>query len=93
MNEVASDYIVPFQANLIKTEKSAIDYVSNETERLKNHLKQELVKIDKLLDEKLNALSRTEADSKAKAEEIAQKEKNLKWLIQIQERVKSIIEF
>ena len=93
MNEVASDYIVPFQANLIKTEKSAIDYVSNETERLKNHLKQELVKIDKLLDEKLNALSQTEADSKAKAEEIAQKEKNLKWLIQIQEKVKSIIEF
>ena len=35
----------------------------------------------------------TEADSKAKAEEIALKEKNLKWLMDIQQQVKNIIEF
>lgn len=93
MNEVASDYIVPFQKNLQKTEQSAIEYVSGETVRLKEYLKVELVKIDKLLDEKLSALSQTEADSKAKAEEIALKEKNLKWLMNIQQEVKNIIEF
>lgn len=93
MNEVASDYIVPFQGNLQKTTQSAIEYVNGETVRLKEHLKAELVKIDKLLDEKLSALSLTEADSKAKAEEIAQKEKNLKWLMDIQQQVKNIIEF
>ena len=93
MNEVASDYIVPFQKNLQKTEQSAVDYVSGETVRLKEHLKAELVKIDKLLNDKLSALSQTEADSKAKAEEIALKEKNLKWLMNIQQKVKNIIEF
>ena len=93
MNEVASDYIVPFQKNLQKTEQSAIEYVSGETVRLKEHLKGELVKIDKLLNDKLSALSQTEADSKAKAEEIALKEKNLKWLMNIQQQVKNIIEF
>ena len=93
MNEVASDYIVPFQRNLQNTEKSAVDYVKGETVRLKEHLKKELVKIDKLLNDKLSALSQTEADSKAKAEEIALKEKNLKWLMNIQQKVKNIIEF
>lgn len=93
MNEVASDYIIPYQKNLKKTEQSAIEYVSSETIRLKEHLKAELVKIDKLLNDKLSALSQTEADSKAKAEEIALKEKNLKWLMNIQQQVKNIIEF
>lgn len=93
MNEVASDYIVPFQGNLQKTAQSAIEYVNGETVRLKEHLKAELVKIDKLLNDKLNILSMTEADSKAKAEEIALKEKNLKWLMNIQQQVKNIIEF
>lgn len=93
MNEVASDYIVPFQNNLQETAQSAIEYVNVETVRLKEHLKKELVKIDKLLNDKLNALSQTEADSKAKAEEIALKEKNLRWLMDIQQKVKNIIEF
>lgn len=93
MNEVASDYIVPFQRNLQKTAQSAIEYVNSETVRLKEHLKSELIKIDKLLNDKLNALSMTEADSKAKAEEIAQKEKNLQWLMYIQQQVNNIIEF
>lgn len=93
MNEVASDYIVPFQKNLMKTEQSAIEYVSGETIRLKEHLKTELVKIDRLLNDKLSALSKTEADSKAKAEEIALKEEKLNWLMNIQQQVKNIIEF
>lgn len=93
MNEVASDYIIPFQKNLQDTEQGAIKYVNDETVRLKQYLKGELIKIDKLLNDKLSALSRTEAETKAKAAEIAVKEKNLKWLMDIQQRVKSIIEF
>lgn len=93
MEEVAADYLVPMQQNLQKAQQGVIKYVNDETVRLKEYLKAELVKIDKLLDEKLSALSQTEADSKAKAEEIAQKEKNLKWLIDIQQKVKNIIEF
>ena len=93
MNEVASDYIVPFQKSLDGTKKDAINHVKSETLRLKEHLKGELAKIDKVLNQKLDALSKTEADNKAKAEEIAEKEKNLKWLESIQDQVNNIINF
>lgn len=93
MNEVASEYIVPFQKSLDGTKKDAINHVKSETLRLKEHLKGELAKIDKVLNQKLDALSKTEADNKAKAEEIAEKEKNLKWLESIQDQVNNIINF
>ena len=93
MNEVASDYIVPFLKSLNGTKKDAINHVTSETQRLKEYLKEELAKIDKVLNQKLDALSKTEADSKAKAEEIAVKEKNLKWLESIQNQVNNIIHF
>lgn len=93
MNEVASDYIVPFQKSLDGTKKDAINHVTSETKRLKEYLKEELAKIDKVLNQKLDALAKTEADSKAKAEEIAVKEKNLKWLETIQNQVNNIIHF
>ncbi len=93
MNEVASDYIVPFQKSLVGTQNDAINHVKSETLRLKEHLKGELAKIDKVLNQKLDALSKTEADNKAKAEEIAEKEKNLKWLESIQNQVNNIINF
>lgn len=93
MNEVASDFITPFQRNLKKTEADAVAHVKSETERLKEHLKGELARIDKILNEKLDALSKTEADSKAKAAEIALKEQNLKWLENIQNQVNNIIQF
>ena len=93
MNEVASDYIVPFQKSLDNTKRDAVNHVKSETQRLKEHLKSELAKIDKVLNQKLDALSKTEADNKAKAEEIAVKEKNLKWLESIQNQVNNIINF
>lgn len=93
MNEVASNYIVPFQNSLDGTQMDAINHVTSETQRLKEYLKDELAKIDKVLNQKLDALSKTEADSKAKSEEIALKEKNLKWLESIQNQVNNIINF
>jgi len=93
MNEVASDYIVPFLNSLDGTKKDAMNHVVSETQRLKEYLKGELANIDKVLNLKLDALSKTEADNKAKADEIALKEKNLKWLESIQSQVNSIINF
>ena len=93
MNEVASEYLTPFINNLRRVHDSAISYVENETLRLKNYLKKELVKIDRLIDEKLDSLSKTKEDSKAMTAEIAQKEANLKWLENIQKRVNEIVEF
>ena len=93
MTEVADDYIQPFLTHLQRVHKGAVEHVVSETERLKQHLKGELGKIDKVLNDKLDALTRTESDSKAKAAEIAQKENNLRWLEGIQKRVNDIIEF
>ena len=72
---------------------TATDFVTKETARLKDHLKEELKKIDEVLKKKLDSLSKVEADSKLKAEELAQKQANLKWLEDIQDRVTNIINF
>ena len=93
MKEVAEDYIKPFQTHLQRVHKGAVEHVVSETERLKQHLKGELGKIDKVLNDKLDALTKTDSDSKVKAAEIAQKENNLRWLESIQKRVNDIIEF
>jgi hypothetical protein len=93
MKEVAFGYIVPFKDDLDKIKKDAINHVISETQRLKDDLNGELAKIDKVLNQKLDALSKTEADNKAKTEEIAKKEKNLKWLESIQNQVNNIINF
>ena len=93
MHEVASDYLIPFQLELMNIKREAVSHVDSETKRLKEYLKGELNKIDKVLNEKLTALSHTEAANKAKALEIALKEKNLKWLEDIQKQINNIIEF
>lgn len=93
MKEVAEDYIKPFQTHLVRIQKGAVEHVVAETERLKQHLKGELAKIDKVLNDKLDALTKTEADTMAKAEEIAIKEQNLKWLEGVQKRVNNIVKF
>lgn len=93
MSQVASDYIIPFQESLDEIKKEAIQYVKSETSRLKDYLKDKLAEIDKVLNQKLDALSKTEADSNAKKTEIEQKEKKLKWLESIQTQVNNIINF
>lgn len=93
MAEVSGDYLNPFRQSLNNIQRNAIEHVSQETTRLKDYLQKELIKIDKVLDDKLNALSRTEADSKAKATEIAENENKLQWLKQIQQKIKNLIEF
>ena len=93
LKEVADDYITPYLMHLMSIHNCAIDHISSETERLKQHLKGELNKIDKVLNNKLDALTKTESDSMVKAAEIAQKENNLRWLESIQKRVNDIIEF
>lgn len=93
MKEVASDYLQPIQKKLEEVRKQTVKHATDETNRLKDYLKEELVKIDSLLDEKLRSLYQIEDDSKATAAEIKRKEDNLKWLEGIQERVHNLIEF
>ena len=93
MSEVAQDYLIPFQRNLNTIQTKAIEHVKSETVRLKEYLKQELKKIDQVLNSKLEALSNTEGNLQAKEKEIAENEVKLKWLQGIKQRVKNIIEF
>lgn len=93
MEEVASDYLQPIQKKLEEVRKQTVKHATDETNRLKDYLKKELVKIDNLLDEKLRSLYQIEDDSKATAAAIKRKEDNLKWLEGIQERVHNLIEF
>jgi hypothetical protein len=93
MNEVTRDFIEPLQEGLKKMKLSAIKHIQDESVRLKEYLKEELVKIDNILIEKLDSLQKTETDAQIKATEIEQKEKDLKWLNSIQTRVNNIIHF
>lgn len=93
MHQVASEYLQPLQQNLNKTQSGAIAYVLEQTDKLKEVLKKQFVEIDKVLDNKLKALSQTQVDTAAKTAEIAKKESNLKWLESIEKRVNDIIEF
>lgn len=93
MRTVSQEYTQEFQESVINVKDQTTDFVAKETARLKDHLKEELKKIDDVLKNKLDSLSKVEADSKIKAEELAQKQANLKWLEDIQDRVTNIINF
>lgn len=93
MKEVADDYLTPILRKLGEIKDQTVNHALDETNRLKEFLKMELVKIDGLLDEKLSSLYQIEDDSKATAAEIKRKEENLKWLEGIQKRVYDLIEF
>ena len=93
MKEVASDYLLPIQKKVDDIKKQTITHVTDETNRLKEYLKNELVKIDSLLDSKLKSLASTKNDTKATEVEIKRKENNLAWLESIQKRVEDLVEF
>ena len=93
MNGFAEDYLLPLQRYINETQKNVNNHVQQQTIVLKEHLKSELKNIDKILDEKLNALKNTEANVATKAEEIKKKEDDLKWLQAILMRVQAIVEF
>ena len=93
MNGFAEDYLLPLQRYINETQKNVNNHVQQQTIVLKEHLKSELKNIDKILDEKLNALKNTEANVATKVEEIKKKEDDLKWLQAILMRVQAIVEF
>jgi outer membrane lipoprotein SlyB len=93
MRSISKEYTQEFQESVINVKDQTTDFVKKETDRLKDYLKEELKKIDEVLKNKLDSLSKVEADSKIKAEELAKKRANLKWLEDIQGRVTNIINF
>ena len=93
MADVVTKYLNPILLDLRRTESSIPEYVKEETEKIKVALKESLAKIDALIDQRLETLSKVEADDKLKASEIAEKQKKLQWLTGIQTRVNDIVKY
>lgn len=93
MNTVASEFLQPLQIELATAEKAVLDYVKQETVEVKSFISRKLQAIDKVLESKLSTLSRYETSIKEKDAAIAELQKQLKWLAEIEKRVNAIVKF
>lgn len=93
MADVATQYLNPILSDLKKMELSIPEYVKKETDNIKVALKKSLAEIDALIDQRLESLSKVEADNKLKASEIAEKQKKLQWLTDIEKRINDIVKY
>jgi hypothetical protein len=67
--------------------------VKQETVEVKSFISRKLQAIDKVLESKLSTLSRYETSIKEKDAAIAELQKQLKWLAEIEKRVNAIVKF
>ena len=93
MNVVASEFLQPIQEELAMTEKAVLDYVKQETVEVKSFISRRLQEIDKVLDTKLIALTKYETGVKEKEADIAERQRQLKWLEDIEKRVNNIVNY
>jgi hypothetical protein len=93
MNVVASEFLQPIQEELAVTEKAVLDYVKTETVEVKSFISRKLQDIDKVLDSKLNILAKYETGIKEKDAIIAERQKQLKWLEDIEKKVNRIVKY
>ena len=93
MNTVASEFLQPLQIELATAEKAVLDYVKQETVEVKSFISRKLQAIDKVLESKLSTLSRYETSIKEKDAAIAELQKQLNWLAEIEKRVNAIVKF
>lgn len=93
MSIVASEFLQPIQEELAVTEKAVLDYVKSETVEVKSFVNRKLQEIDQVLDSKLSMLAEYETGIKEKDAVIAERQKQLKWLEDIEEKVNSIVKY
>ncbi len=93
MSVVASEFLQPIQEELAVTEKAVLDYVKTETVEVKAFVNRKLAEIDKVLDSKLNTLAKYETGIKEKDAVIAERQRQLKWLENIEKKVNSIVKY
>lgn len=93
MSNVVSDYFEPIQDQLEKARVAAEEHAKKESARIKEQLKDFLVKIDRNLQCKLNELKHSTEISQQTKAEIAKQESNLEWMKGIIERVNGLINF
>jgi gas vesicle protein len=93
MNEVAMASSHDFDILMNEFEKDVLAFIKTEVNRIKNNIKNQINEIDNLMLRKLDELERLQNQGIETASVIAKKEKNLKWLKEIQHRVNEIIEY
>lgn len=93
MSNVVCDYFEPIQDQLEEARIAAEKHAKKESVRIKEQLKDFLVKIDQNLQSKLNELKQSTETSLQTKAEIAKQESDLEWMKGIIERVNGLINF
>ena len=93
MSNVVCDYFEPIQDQLEEARIAAKKHAKKESVRIKEQLKDFLVKIDQNLQSKLNELKQSTETSLQTKAEIAKQESDLEWMKGIIERVNGLINF
>lgn len=93
MNQVASKFLNPLLSKLVKDEMTAKKFVKDENQKLKQYIKEEIVTINDILDQKLQHLNEKIHSNEVITSEIVEKQKQLAWLESIVSKVNDIIEF
>lgn len=93
MVSVVEEYFSPIQIQLNDAKKAAEEHATTESKRIKQVLKDVLVKIDSILSRKLAELQKATNDSSATKDEIERQQTELKWMVGIIEKVNKLINF
>ena len=93
MQAVSDDYFTPLREELKKAGDNLKKELKEASYRLREDLQKELKKIDEILEKKLKALEETKNIQQLTSVEIEFKERNLRWLENIQERINNLVKF
>ena len=93
MQAVSDDYFTPLREELKKAGDNLKKELKEASYRLREKKQKELKKIDEILEKKLKALEETKNIQQLTSVEIEFKERNLRWLENIQERINNLVKF
>lgn len=93
MKDLVTNYFMPRQKVLATLPDKVIEYVAQETQKMKKALNVQLAEIDKLVETKLDELTKSQTANEQTAEEIRKKTEKLEWLEGIQSQINNLINF
>lgn len=91
ISKVFTNFLALYQKEMFDNRQAAIDFMENESKRLKDFLKNQIAEINKVLEEKVNSLQDIANQQKLTASEIEENRKNLVWLESIEKRLNAIL--
>ncbi len=91
ISKVFTNFLALYQKEMFSNRQAAIEFMENESKRLKDFLKNQIAEINKVLEEKVNSLQDIANQQKLTASEIEENRKNLVWLESIEKRLNAIL--